>query len=70
MNKLETKKRIIEYIKDHPQEFPFISKYWNIEIEEGNEASKDKILSISYGHYKTKDIAVTPFYKSISKIIF
>lgn len=62
MDKL--KKEILRDIKENPKKYPFIAKYWDIEL-----ITEKETHSIAFGHFGTKAFNAVPFYKPFSKII-
>ncbi|WP_300486457.1 hypothetical protein [Flavobacterium sp.] len=58
------KENLLRDLKNHPEKYPFIAKYWDIEL-----ISKKQNHSIEFGHFGTKATNAVPFYKPLSKII-
>lgn len=54
-----------EEIQKSSEFFPFIAQMWEIE----EVPSSIQVIYISYGHYETKAIHNTPFYREYSKIV-
>ncbi|WP_347070174.1 hypothetical protein [Flavobacterium sp. WV_118_3] len=52
---------------ENPTAYPFIAKYWDVEIFKNDDDLKH--TEIDLGHYETKSSVLMPFYKPISKII-
>ncbi len=67
MNKNQIKKDVLTHIKEHPKEYPFISRFWDVEIDEIQTSVTESY--IDFGHFNTQSTHSSPFYKPISKII-
>ncbi|THF51795.1 hypothetical protein E6C50_08550 [Flavobacterium supellecticarium] len=52
---------------ENPTAYPFIAKYWDVEVFTNDGDLKPK--EVYFGHYETKSSVLIPFYKPISKII-
>lgn len=52
---------------ENPTAYPFIAKYWDVELLKNNSNLEYK--EVEFGHYETKLFVLIPFYKPISKII-
>jgi hypothetical protein len=67
MNKKEDiKEHLIDHISNNPKNFPFISRFWDIELLKQNNIETEYI---EFGYHGTKLDNSTPFYKPFSKII-
>ncbi|MEZ5046156.1 MAG: hypothetical protein R2831_04110 [Chitinophagaceae bacterium] len=64
--KEKIKQNIQDYIKEHPEEFPFIAQFWDIHVEDIN---KPKPNYLEFGKYNSKLTRSYPFYKPYSKLI-
>ncbi|MEO4005045.1 hypothetical protein [Flavobacterium sp. CAU 1735] len=64
----ETIKKVVKMdIIENPTAYPFIAKYWDVEVFKNDGDLKHK--EVDFGHYETKSSVLIPFYKPISKII-
>ena len=63
----ELEGKIKKNIENNPALYPFIARYWEIELIKSDDASVS--TTTSYGHFGTQNIYQLFFYKPISKII-
>lgn len=61
------KNKMKKYINDNLETFPFIARFWDIEVIQSQPIKS--IYPISYGHFQTSAVHIASFYKPISKII-
>lgn len=66
MTEEELKNNIINYINENTKSFPFISKFWEIDIQKLDSLEPDILL---FGHFETAAYNSSTFYKPFSKII-
>lgn len=64
----ETKELLLNDITVNSHKYPFISKFWDIDLIEIANNSQDNMF-VQFGHFETKYYKSIPFYKPISKII-
>ncbi len=66
MNKEQIKDHLSKDIKENTIRYPFISRFWDIELIKPEENNKE---NIAFGHYGSVAVYSDPFYKPISKIV-